>query len=64
MLTFGTSLHTVLFASILGGLIGAPFADLLNRNLAEDLHGVIPNVLAMGLCTMTVISVMKALPWF
>ena len=64
VLTFGTSLHVVLFASILGGLIGAPFADLLNRNLAEDLHGVIPNVLAMGLCTMTVIAVMRALPWF
>ncbi len=64
VLTFGTALHTVLFAAVLGGLIGAPFAGLLNRNLPKHLHGVIPNVLAMAITTMTVITVMKALPWF
>ncbi|MDO5717382.1 MAG: hypothetical protein Q4P34_00225 [Tissierellia bacterium] len=64
VLTFGTGLHVVFFAGILGGIIGAPFAELLNRNLPDDMHGVIPNVLAMAITTMTVISVMRALPWF
>ena len=64
VLTFGTTLPVILFSSIFGGIIGAPFAELLNRNLPEHLHGVIPNVLAMGITTMFTISVMNYLPWF
>ena len=64
VLTFGASLPVILFASILGGIIGPPFADLLGRNLPEHFHGVIPNVLAMGLTTMFVMAIMNAIPWF
>ena len=64
VLTFGTTLPVILFSSIFGAIIGAPFAELLNRNLPEHLHGVIPNVLAMGITTMFTISVMNYLPWF
>ncbi|WMM25289.1 hypothetical protein RBU61_01100 [Tissierella sp. MB52-C2] len=64
VLTFGTTIPVILLSSILGAIIGAPFAELLNRNLPDHLHGVIPNVLAMGMTTMLTISVMNYLPWF
>ena len=64
VLTFGGSLHVALFAAVIGGIIGAPFAGLLNTYLPKHLHGVIANVLAMAITTITVITVMNALPWF
>lgn len=64
VISFGPKLSVILFSSILGGIIGPPFAGLLNRNLPEHLHGYIPNVLAMGITTMFVISTMNYLPWF
>lgn len=64
VITFGAKLPVILFSAILGGIIGPPFAALLGRRLPEHLHAVIPNVLAMGITTMLVISIMNALPWF
>ena len=64
VLVFGPTLPVIIFSSIIGGIIGAPFAELLGRNLPEHIHGVIPNVLAMAITTMSVIAIMRGLPWF
>lgn len=64
VINFGPKLSVILFSSILGGIIGPPFAGLLNRNLPDHLHGYIPNVLAMGITTIFIISTMNYLPWF
>jgi hypothetical protein len=64
VLMFGGTIPVALFAGVLGGIIGAPFADYLVKKLPDGLHPTIGNVTSMGVCTIIVSVVMKALPWF
>ncbi|KNF09524.1 hypothetical protein CLPU_3c03040 [Gottschalkia purinilytica] len=64
VLTFGATLPVIIFSSVFGGIIGPPFAELLNRNIPDHLHGVIPNMVAMALTSIMALLVMNYLPWF
>lgn len=64
VLAFGGSISVALFAGILSGIIGAPYAEHLSNKLPEDFHPTIANVTSMAVTTIIVYVVMKALPWF
>lgn len=64
ILVFGPTLPVIIFSAIIGGIIGAPFAELLGKSFPEHIHGVVPNVLAMAVTTISVIAIMQGLPWF
>ena len=64
VLAFGTSLPQVLFIAVLAGVSGAPIASSLAEKQSKDIHGYVPNVLAMAMCTILVWTTMNMLPWF
>ncbi|MGM0470968.1 MAG: hypothetical protein ACQEQI_01595 [Bacillota bacterium] len=64
VLMFGASIPVAVFAGVLGGILGGPVAEYLAVKLPEELHPTIANVTSMGICTIVVSVVMKALPWF
>lgn len=64
VLTFGGSMPVILFASIVGGIIGAPIADYLHKNLSKHIHPVVPCVTGMFVATTLVILTMQTLAWF
>ncbi|MBO8158809.1 hypothetical protein [Thermosyntropha sp.] len=64
VLAFGGTIPVALFAGILSGIIGAPYAEYLANKLPEDFHPTIANVTSMAVTTIIVYVVMQALPWF
>lgn len=64
VLAFGGSIWVAVFAGVLGGILGAPYAEYLYRYLPEDFHPTIANVTSMAVSTIIVYVIMQALPWF
>lgn len=64
VLMFGGGIEVAIFAGVLGGILGAPVAEYFAKKLPEDFHITIANVTSMGVCTIVVSMIMKALPWF
>jgi hypothetical protein len=61
ILTYGTSMSTILVAGILGGVIGAPVAEWLNDRKPDFIHETVGNVTAMAISTVMVAAVLKCL---
>lgn len=59
VMMFGSTIPVALFAGALGGVLGAPVADLLAKRLPAEIHGTNANVTAMALCTIMVMAVMR-----
>ncbi|WP_197073453.1 hypothetical protein [Clostridium polynesiense] len=64
VLMFGGTIPVALVSGVLGGIIGAPVAEYFARKVPEDFHTTIANVTSMGVSTIVVSMVIKALPWF
>lgn len=61
VLMFGGSMYVILLAGILGGILGAPLAAFFTGFLPDGFHGTIANVTSMGVSTIIVSMVIKAL---
>ena len=64
VLMFGPTMPVIIFSSVLGAVIGAPLAELVNEKKPEYIHGTTGNVMSMALSTILVAVVMKCMPWF
>jgi hypothetical protein len=60
-LTGGNPVFGVL-AAVIGGIIGPPFADAINRHIPEGWHPMIGNTFSMSVCTLIIAFIVKALP--
>ncbi|MBU5436906.1 hypothetical protein KQI42_02730 [Tissierella sp. MSJ-40] len=61
VLMFGGSIGVAATAGILGGIIGAPLAEYFCDKLPEGYHPTIGNVTSMGVTTIVVSMIIKAL---
>lgn len=59
VLFFGGGIHIALVAGVLGGIIGAPFAEFLQRHWPEGIHPTSANVTAMAISTIIVAFVIR-----
>lgn len=63
VLALGANLKVALLAGILGGVIGGPLAEFINKKLPEGYHVTIGNVLSMAFSTIFIYNIIKFLPY-
>lgn len=61
VLALGATMPVAILSGLLGGIIGAPLAEFINKRLPEGYHGTIGNVTSMGLTTIFVYNIIKVL---
>ena len=61
VLALGANIPVALVAGVLGGILGAPIAELVASWLPKDIHGTVANVASMAITTSVVYIAMSAL---